>query len=157
MPNWCEGILKIRGKKENIIKFIEEGLENVGLMGETINEKKILDEQEDYLQIKEDNTLHIKNTRRAFVYDKYGEIFLYKIKKKDICVICLDFKQAWDIDTEPLAEISVKFNVDFKIFAFESGMQFNRDIEIIQGEIIKDEVIEYEDYIWDCINPHIGG
>ena len=25
MPNWCEGKLKIRGKKENILRFIKEG------------------------------------------------------------------------------------------------------------------------------------
>lgn len=157
MPNWCEGILKIRGKKKDIIKFVEEGLQDVDLLGGVINEKIILDKQQDYIQIKENNSLHIKNTRRAFVRDNYGEIYFHKTSEKDIFIICLDFKQAWDIDTEPLAEISVKFNIDFKIYAFEMGMQFNRDIEIIQGEIIKDEVIEYEDYIWDCINPHIGG
>ena len=25
MPNWCEGTLKIRGEKENILSFIKEG------------------------------------------------------------------------------------------------------------------------------------
>lgn len=25
MPNWCKGTLKIRGKKENIINFLENG------------------------------------------------------------------------------------------------------------------------------------
>ena len=25
MPNWCKGNLKIRGKKENIIRFLKEG------------------------------------------------------------------------------------------------------------------------------------
>lgn len=25
MANWCEGKLKIRGKKENILSFIKEG------------------------------------------------------------------------------------------------------------------------------------
>ena len=24
MPNWCEGIMKIRGTKENIVKFFKE-------------------------------------------------------------------------------------------------------------------------------------
>ena len=27
MPNWCQGSLKVRGKLENIQKFIENGLE----------------------------------------------------------------------------------------------------------------------------------
>ena len=25
MPNWCEGKLKIRGKKKDILKFFKEG------------------------------------------------------------------------------------------------------------------------------------
>ena len=25
MPNWCEGKLKIRGKKEHLVKFFHEG------------------------------------------------------------------------------------------------------------------------------------
>lgn len=26
MPNWCEGIMKIRGTKENVEKFFKEGV-----------------------------------------------------------------------------------------------------------------------------------
>lgn len=26
MPNWAEGTLKIRGKKENVIRFLKEGI-----------------------------------------------------------------------------------------------------------------------------------
>lgn len=34
MPNWCEGTLKVRGTKENVKKFVLEGLHPVGFMGE---------------------------------------------------------------------------------------------------------------------------
>lgn len=34
MPNWCEGSLKVRGTKENMTKFILEGLHPVGFLGE---------------------------------------------------------------------------------------------------------------------------
>lgn len=34
MPNWCEGNLKVRGTKENLTRFILEGLHPVGFLGE---------------------------------------------------------------------------------------------------------------------------
>ena len=34
MPNWCEGSLKVRGTKENMTRFILEGLRPVGFLGE---------------------------------------------------------------------------------------------------------------------------
>ena len=30
-------------------------------------------------------------------------------------------------------------------------------IEIINGEILKDENIEFKDYDWECICPNMGG
>ena len=34
MPNWCAGTLRVRGTKENMTKFILEGLHPVGFLGE---------------------------------------------------------------------------------------------------------------------------
>lgn len=44
-----------------------------------------------------------------------------------------------------------------RIHAFECGMCFNQIIEIIDGEITKDEEIKFDDYNWDCICPNVGG
>lgn len=68
-----------------------------------------------------------------------------------------DFKSAWDINTDHLRIISRLYDIDFKIYAFEGGMQFNKDIEIIKGKIIKDEEIRFNNYIWECIDPELGG
>ena len=38
-----------------------------------------------------------------------------------------------------------------------SMMCFNQIIEIIDGEITKDEEVKFDDYNWDCICPNIGG
>lgn len=46
MPNWCEGSLKVRGTKENMTKFILEGLHPVGFLGEE-HSKLSLDEYGD--------------------------------------------------------------------------------------------------------------
>lgn len=61
------------------------------------------------------------------------------------------------IDAEKLAEVSKKYEIDLKIYAFECGMEFNQDVEIINGEIIKNDEIKFDDYRWECINPTKGG
>lgn len=34
MPNWCAGTLRVRGTKENLTKFVLEGLQPVNYIGE---------------------------------------------------------------------------------------------------------------------------
>lgn len=53
---------------------------------------------------------------------------------------------------------SYKFNeLDLKIYAFERGMEFNLDIEVSKGKVIKSEVVKFDNYMWDCIDPLSGG
>ena len=40
MPNWCRGTLKIRGEKENILKFFQEGLEVCGYFSGYVNRQR---------------------------------------------------------------------------------------------------------------------
>ena len=72
-------------------------------------------------------------------------------------MLVVGFEAAWLIDVEYFAEMSKKYDIDFKIYAFEQGKEFNQNLEVVKGEIIKDEVIEFDDYIWECIDPTIGG
>lgn len=65
----------------------------------------------------------------------------------------MDTKFAWTIHVEQLLEISKKYNIDLKIYAFERGMEFNLDIEVSKGKVIKSEVIKFDNYMWDCIDP----
>lgn len=60
------------------------------------------------------------------------------------------------IDSSELLETCIKYNVDMKIHAFERGMEFNQVIEIVDGEIIQDKEIQFEDYQWECICPKLG-
>lgn len=151
MPNWCTGVLKVRGEKSNLKKFILEGLKPVDPFGK---EGKIL-KIDEYGDIIYSGKLYIEGTRRGFVAGV--DVYNYQFEEKAESVICLDASFAWGIDAGELAEISKKYNVDFKIFAFEKGMEFNQDIEIIKGEIKTDIEIKYTDYKWECINPEIGG
>lgn len=69
----------------------------------------------------------------------------------------MDTKFAWTIHVEQLLEISKKYNIDLKIYAFEREMEFNLDIEVSKGKVIKSEVIKFDNYMWDCIDPLSGG
>lgn len=164
MPNWCKGNLKIRGKKENIIKFLEEG---TSLLDGFWNPKEIKPEIEvndcDEIEIRNlDKTkgiecLYIKGTRRNFIDPIENEIYIHDIDEEEQ-IICLEnFKAAWGIDADALRLISNRYNIDIKIYAFEAGMEFNQDIEIIKGKIIKDKEIKFTNYQWECIEPNIGG
>lgn len=151
MPNWCEGTLKVRGIKENIKRFILEGLHPVGFLGEK-HEKLSLDE---YGDIYSNKTCWIENTTRGFV--EGIEVYFSELEDDEIFVAIFDSKFAWGIDAKELLKTCIKYNVDMKIHGFERGMEFNQVIEIVDGKIIQDEEIHFKDYMWDCICPKIGG
>ena len=164
MPNWCKGNLKIRGKKENIIKFLEEGTSLLDGFWEPKEIKPKIEINDcDEIEIKNldetkgINYLYIKGTRKNFINPVENEIYVHDEDEEEQ-IICLEnFKAAWGIDAAALRMISNRYNIDIKIYAFEAGMEFNQDIEIIKGEIIKDEEITFKDYVWECIEPNIGG
>lgn len=159
MPNWCCGILKIRGTKQDVINFLTKGLIAVDYIGNDVKESRFyVDEYGDidYIPSKNLSYFWIEGTRRGFVYpDNY--ICNYYNEEKDEVIVCLDAKFAWTIYTEQLLKISKKYNIDLKIYAFERGMEFNLDIEVSKGKVIKSEVIEFDNYVWDCIDPLSGG
>lgn len=162
MPNWCEGKLKIRGKIEDIILFLEDGTRYIArcfYLSEQIKPKVEVNECGE-LKIKCKNIqnvdeLYILGTRRHFLTIE-KDCFVYDEDKKEQIVL-MDFHSAWGIDTPALRDISKKYNIDFKIYAFECGMEFNQDIEIVKGKVIKDNEIKFDDYLWECIFPDLGG
>lgn len=149
MPNWCVGTLKVRGEKSNLERFVFEGLKPVGFLGdlkEPLNRDKWGD-----IHTKE--SCWIEGTRRGFV--RGLELYLSEIE--DDGIIALDAEFAWCIDVEGLQKACQKYNVDMRMYAFEQGMQFNQEVEIINGEITIDDEITFDDYKWECICPDLGG
>lgn len=161
MPNWCRGDLKVRGTKENIKKFLLEGLQPIskGLFNpERVETEVICDDTWEFSIKSETGAFYIVGTRRDFIECEVIETSINDWEEDEEKVIVLeDYKAAWGIDAESLAAISEKFKIDFKILGFEQGMEFNQDIEVIKGKIIKDIEIKFDDYEWECIRPHIGG
>ena len=89
------------------------------------------------------------------MYEEYG-----------ICTVPI--KQAWsfsaqDSDEEKLIEIADKFHIDIKLYGIECGIQFCQEVLVLhgneekQGVIKYNNVIQYEDWEWECPFPNMGG
>ena len=150
MPNWCAGTLRVRGTKEDLTKFVLEGLQPIDYIGEGLEALKM----DDYGRV-ECSRCWIKGTRRGFILDL--EEFICDWNDEGKITIGLEAEFAWCISAEELLNSCKQYNVDMRIHAFERGMQFNQIIEIIDGKITKDEEVNFEDYDWDCICPNLGG
>lgn len=162
MPNWCEGMLKIRGKQEDVFNLLADNLQvwNTVIVNEPrfdmryeLDEEAIEIDREDGIILVE-KTAHIKGTHRNFV--EPNDINVWKKEDGSSCV-AIDFKAAWNVESQPYIELSKKYHVDIKIEAFERGMEFSRFVLIENGELKEDKGIEYDDYVWDCVMPNLGG
>lgn len=163
MPNWAEGVLKIRGTRQDIKTFLVNGLGPVPnisstiakLMGKEVKEPEVKINEYDYeFEMCSPNGFYIKGTSRAFIDSNINWWF----EDSHLEVLTIDsFKQAWGVDATEFATISKKYNLDIKIYVFEKGMEFNQDIEIHKGEIIKNNEIKFDDYEWECLFPNLGG
>lgn len=158
MPNWCVGTMKVRGEKENIKRFLLEALQPLQslfvqalLPNNKIPELEVT-EDEWSMTIRSSNGFYIKGTRRNFIESKDIE---WEFDRE--VLIIEDFKAAWGIEAETLANISKEYELDFRIYAFEKGMEFNQELEIHKGKIIKNIEITFDDYDWECISPRLGG
>ena len=150
MPNWCVGTLRVRGTKESLTKFVLEGLLPVTYFGSETEPLKM-----DGLGRIDCERCWIKGTYRGFVVDSH--VYFDDLEDEEETTIGLETEFAWGISAKELLQSCKKYGVDMRIHAFERGMQFNQIIEIIDGEITKDEEVKFDDYEWDCICPNIGG
>lgn len=161
MPNWCSGWMKIRGKKQDILDFFKN---EVAIFtydkdySRTTSEAVFENDEKNWQYILKQATnqeLYLRNSRRFFFLDK--EITFYN-NEPEICYLNLEIQQAWYIDVgELLTSHSKKYNLDFNIYASECGMQFEQYITIVDGKVIRDDVIEYDDFGFEAINPSLGG
>lgn len=151
MPNWCVGTLRVRGKSENLKNFVLKGLKPVDFLGNECSKIEL----DEFGYATSDGMCWIEGTRRGFVNDL--DVSFEDYEDDSIHTIALDVKFAWGISADDLLKICKNYNVDMKIHGFEKGMQFNQIVEIIDGKILKDEELHFEDYRWECICPNMGG
>ena len=151
MANWSEGCLKVRGTTSNVKKFILEGLKPVDFFGTELLKLELSDIGE----VDSDKDCWIEGTDRGFVENLLVDFSFYE--DDEIFTAVLDAKFTWAANAEELLALCQKYDVDMKLYAFEKGGEFNQDILIVGGRILRDNRIEFEDYNWECICPTLGG
>ncbi len=164
MPNWCEGVLKVRGTKEKILEFLKNGIAYCDYRYDFKDNGKCEEikvprdcpfkEDEWEIIIKNTRGLWIKDTRRMFITSDTIENYWNDSETE---IICLDVKQAWAIVSENLQELSKTYGLDFRIFATEMGMEFCQLVEVIGGKITRDEEIKFDDFNWEAPDNRLGG
>ena len=169
MPNWCEGSLKLRGKSDNILRFINEGL-NVYDNNDTLIDKKewleVIDDGNRYEIYFNKDTIYVEGTKRAFINNRYSsnnhytdDIIIHKDYENEVC--CLAMSQAWGFREENWVEIAKKYDLDIRLYGIEQGNGFVEDWIITDhGETVVDnspEYGDYKDFIWNCPIPWLGG
>lgn len=157
MPNWIEGTMKVRGTKDNIVKFFTEGTNKYKFNYETCE----MDLQpKDYISIREydDGTeidlgeCYIEGTRRAFI--DYCNAYLYDDEE---CIATADIRQAWSFEAEDFEALKEKWDLDFRLFGIECGMEFAQEVIAERGKEVVDNCIDYADFRWECPFPNMGG
>lgn len=171
MPNWIEGVLKVRGTKENITNFIKNGIDYNDYKHEILRDEKgnfsgVKDISvprncektinDDEIFIKNTMDLYINHTHRMFVNSKNIEHWWIS-NEGEKEVMCIDIRQAWGFDAENFKKISETFNVDLRVFGTEQGMEFCQLVEVQNGNIIKNQEISFDDFRWECPDPRLGG
>ena len=159
MPNWCSGWMKIRGKKQDILDFFKNEVaiftyEKV--FNRTTSDAVFENDEYKYsLKKLKNQEWYLRNSYRFFFEDK--EIY-FEDDEQEIFYLNLEIKQAWCIDVnELLISHSKKYNIDFNIYASECGMEFEQYVTIVDGKVIRDDVIKYDDFEFEAINPSLGG
>lgn len=112
IPNWCAGTLRVRGTKENLTKFVLEGLQPVDCIGKDLEALKM----DDYCYV-ECRRCWIKGTYRGFVVDSH--VYFDDLEDEEETTIGLETEFAWGISAEELLQSCKKYGVDMRIHAFE--------------------------------------
>ena len=144
MPNWIEGTMKLRGKRENIARFFREGLGPSNWPNPEDRKNQVTDNSgNDWLDFSFKNEPYINGTRRAFITD--SSVYM----DDDYGVVSVDVKQAWTFDDgsegglQSWKDISNKYNVDIRLYGIERGMQFTQEIIIVRGKDPINNVKQY--------------
>ena len=158
MPNWIEGTLKLRGTSDALKNFFKNAILPCANYTNRDDFIKCHFENDDCsVWIAED--AYIEGTHRAFVSE---EAYPYFNLAYD--TVAIPIKQAWGFDVGDWLEIANKYDLDVRLYGFECGMEFTQDIEIMKVDkddearvVTRNLTQTYDDYIWECPMPLIGG
>lgn len=163
MPNWCEGYLKIRGKKEDLINFIENEILLMNYIdADNIEEENIELGFYDFEYFfgydkSERQYLYLKNSRKLFIENESISFQCYELENT-LHYLTLHIRRAWSAMNEKmLIEDSKKYHLDFNLYANERNMEVEEYLIVIDGKVAKKEKRSFDDFYFEAINPELGG
>ena len=173
MPNWCSGSLKLRGQYENQVKFLTEGLNEYSYNWDDEKQQSVeivipkdrwIRRIEEYgevgargfdMEIEPGEWVYVEGTKRAFITSDYIEF-----TEENEIIITIEINQAWDFRVDDWINISKKYGLDIKLWGVDRGWGFMHEIEIVKGEVASDiskNWDNYNDFLWECPLPWLGG
>lgn len=166
MPNWAEGNIRLRGKRENILDFLRSELIAVDENYATIRTLSIEENQGGWSVIlkKPPNTcddLYFRGSDRQFIMNCDDEMELIfsegRNQNLDQVVIIDDFQGAWGVDDGIFQRYAMKHHIDIRIFVWEKGMCWSSAKTFYKDGRIESSTIQYADWLWDSPLPNYGG
>lgn len=154
MTHQCEGILRVCGFKKNLTRFFLDGL----LTMRTFNEPNKLKLNDSGDVIYSDNELPhccwIRRTWGGIICFK--KIPLSQFKDDDPITLYFDVYFESEIRPIPLQMICKKYGIDLKVYIFEKNDEFEQEIEIRNGKVIKDVKITHDGDVLNNIHQVLG-
>ena len=147
MPNWIAGDMRIRGKKKDLLQFLENGIDP---MSEEYNLS--VDNDEIYGALAKGS--YIKETRNVFLTSDFSG---FVEDDDDDYIVVLPVKQTWCWDETDFSRLSQKYNLDFKLIGWERGMGFEQELVCLRREEPVDIVRKFPNWEWDSPCPRMGG
>lgn len=150
MPNWCEGWVKFRGTKANVVKMIESVFD--GAKPEFFDNFVVA-------QIPTERVIRMRSLVRAIVEVADIEHANYSIwTNNEKALFIIKINHAWNVSRQGYSDFAKKYKLDIKGKCYESGMCFTEEFEYnSNGEELFYKVREYDDYLWECECPTLGG
>ena len=159
MPNWCEGSLRIRGKKDNIRNFLKNEIVCTNYEENAKKPEIEEDDEHEYLILRSTtNDFYINDTYRNFIFKNQIEAYFCDHENDEDYIINIDcFNSAWALRSDGWVDHAKKYNLDFRMFGYEQGIQFSQVMTILRDGSVSEETQQYNDWYWDCPFPNMGG
>ncbi|WP_433322502.1 hypothetical protein ACRHK7_01230 [Weissella tructae] len=143
MPNWLKGTLKLRGKKDDLIR----ALESIGMT-------KNVDE--DWVDFTARVDTRLPTGHRAYV-EEGTCVYLNEWNVQTVAIDNVNF--AWGIvpvTAEQLKNFAEKNKLEMKFYGYESGSEFEQEFWT-EGHHVVLKDIKYDDWAWESRHPNYGG
>ena len=172
MPNWAEGNIRFRGKRENLITFMKNEICSVVTDANDYCKIEPVKYEEDpsgwtcrlIKKPESEYSLYFKDSRRQFID---GDNIAYDVLElsfsegpsvnKDQTIIVDHFKGAWGVDEEIFKQYAMKYKIDIRICVWECGLQWSQIVTFYKTGSVDSDYRSYSDWLWDSPMPFTGG